>query len=240
MAPADSELLGVSLLSLNPVLGDAVTVSGTVRDNSAAPVVGALVEAVDPMTTLVAGSDSTDATGYYTLSIQTGTYDIHVTPPAGSGFQPAESPGQVILADTVLNFVLVPSGIAALSGQVLDALGSPVANQYLNLYPAGGGSSTTRVTDALGNYTFQVAPGDYQISMGGANYEPTAAPRYYSMYTPSPFSLTQSITMNISLPARRVSVHVQDPGGMPVSGVGITSQFIDELRIDAGELPCLW
>ena len=61
------------------------TLSGSVKDSSANPIVGATVLVND------ANSDNTttDSSGNYSLSIPQGTYNVQVTPPSGSNFSPA-------------------------------------------------------------------------------------------------------------------------------------------------------
>ena len=69
------------------------TLSGRVTDQTAAGIVGATVEALQPGTMAVVASTATDANGAYSLSLDAGTYDVRVTPPSGSGFQPVVFPG---------------------------------------------------------------------------------------------------------------------------------------------------
>jgi hypothetical protein len=213
-----------------------VIVSGTVKDNVAAPVAEAEVIAIETATNTIVASATTDSVGYYEMSIPTGMYNFAVIPPVGSGFQNADLSGQSIAANTVLNFVLVPSGMVALSGRVLDGLGVGIPNQGITISLAGGGPRISQGTDSSGHYALQVAPGDYSLSMACfGNSGPTAAPREYQLWTWSTFSLTQNTTMDLRLPVNRVSVHVQDPSGNPVAGVKLsTSSFWNEILMLGG------
>jgi hypothetical protein len=202
-----------------------VTISGTVKDNVGAAVAGATVQAIDPLNQAVVASAQTDAGGNYALSAAPATYDVKVTSPPGSPFGPAVAPGQAIASDTVLNFVLVPAGGAALTGRVLDPLNGGLPNQHVELAPWGTNNWISSITDALGNYSFQVAPGDYQFRVYGYNDANTGlnAPGYYYLAANSAFSLAASTTMNIGLPAKRVHVRVQSPQGLPVANVSLTT-----------------
>ncbi|MGH3103789.1 MAG: carboxypeptidase regulatory-like domain-containing protein, partial [Gaiellaceae bacterium] len=131
--------------------------SGTVKDNAGVAVTAAEVQVLSPGTESVVASASTDGSGFYQLSIATGTYDVKVVPPADSGFQPTLVLNRDIAADTTLNFVLVPTGMATLHGRVLDRDGNGVPGQTVSLSPSGGSVTT----DALGGYAFEVAPGTY-------------------------------------------------------------------------------
>jgi hypothetical protein len=46
-----------------------------------------------------------------------------------------------------------------------------------------------------------------------------AAPESYELNSTSSLSLAQSTVMDIPIPAKRLNIHVQDPGGNPVSNV---------------------
>ena len=127
-----------AMLMMSVPANAAVTISGTVKDNTGTAVVGATVQAVDSGSQQVVASTQTDSNGAYSLSVDPGTYDVRVIPPAGSGFGSAVAPSRQVTADTVVNFVLVPTGLAALSGRVMDALGNGVPNQTVMLRSASG------------------------------------------------------------------------------------------------------
>jgi len=202
-----------------------VSLFGTIKDNTANPISNAVVQVVN-LATQQQASALTDATGFYSLLIAPGTYDVTVSPPAGSNFQTATAPGQVITANTVLNFVLVPPGVALLSGQLLDAQNNVVPNANVYLTPAGTGNSIQHMTDSAGQYSFQVTPGDYILNLNITNWgnvTPPNTPAILGLGTPAPITLTESRVLNLILPLKRVSVHVQDPLGIPVQNVGLTT-----------------
>ena len=105
------------------------TLSGRVTNQSGTPLDAVTIEVLDPGTGTIVASAATDATGNYTLTIDEGTYDMRVVPPAGSGFAESLSPGQIINSDTNLDFALVPAGLVTVSGRVVDRDGKPLIAQ---------------------------------------------------------------------------------------------------------------
>jgi hypothetical protein len=202
-----------------------VSLSGTVKDNSANPISGAEVQVIDPATQQLVAAAMTDPTGQYSMLIAPGTYDVRVDPPVGSNFRAATAPGRVITGNTVLNFVLVPSDVAMLTGQVLDALGNGVPNVNVSLTPVGSGNPIQHATDQAGHYTFQVSPGDYNLSFNGYNwgYAIPNTPAIFGLSAQTPIALNESRILDVPLPLKRVSVHVQDLLGSAVQNVGLTT-----------------
>jgi hypothetical protein len=240
---AAAVLLVVTLLHLGSAAAATVQLSGTVSNGAGTPVSAANVSVVDPGSGTIAAVGPTDANGHYQLSVQTGTYDVRIDPPPGSGYQPAVRPGEAITADKVLNFVLVPAGLSGvtLSGRVLDPSGLPMPNQTVQLQAVGStGFPSTRTTDAAGAYTFSVSPGDYQMSINGSLGSPDLVP---PSPTPSAYpgpgpigggtgsynlgginlSLTADRVLDVRPPLKRVAVHVQDPSIQPVAGARIAA-----------------
>lgn len=213
-------------------------VSGKVTDQSANPIVGATVAAIDPASSTTVASTTTDSNGSYTLSVASGTYNVQVTPPSGSGFQTSTVNNQTISANTTLNVVLVPAGAVTLSGRVLDEQGNGIPGQTVSLYPAGGGSGLNSITDSTGRYSFQVAAGNYTIQLGTNNPATVNAPQNYYLQGPSgpPISLTQDTTLDLTLPAKRVQVHVQDAAGNAIANTHITTNSPSNGNLKIGTL----
>ncbi|HZQ38476.1 MAG TPA: carboxypeptidase-like regulatory domain-containing protein [Dehalococcoidia bacterium] len=203
-------------LALAPQILQAAnfTLSGRVTDQSSNAVVGATVAALDGSNATIA-SATTDSSGNYSMSLPGGTYTIQVTPPSGSGFQTSNTPNESITANTTLNFVLADSGSITVSGQVTDSLGNGAAGQHVVF------NSFTATTDSTGAYSLQLAPGNYSVEVYGNGGG--TLPGNYFLETSQPVSLTQSTTLNLMVPARQVSVHVQAPDGTPVAGVSVTT-----------------
>jgi len=230
-----------------PPLGEGghnpVKVYGTVKDNQGNPFFEAEVQVINPANGQIVVSDLTDIDGYYEMMVDpAGTYDVKAVPPAGSGYGPTIVLGIDIITDMILNFILVPPGVESvtLSGKVLDPLGNGIPSQHIELAPAGTADWITSTTDASGSYFFNVAPGSYRLYISGHNTDTfIGAPRYYYMYSYSgaELNLTENTIMDIPLPVHRVSIHVEDPAGNPVTGVTINTNDVRNNNLTLGILP---
>lgn len=192
--------------------------SGKVTDQASTAIAGVTVEVINPATSVTVATTTTTASGTYALAIESGTYDIRVTPLAGSRLVPCVSPQRSITANTIINFVLVSAGSVVLSGQVQDANGQGIAGQRVDL--TSGSYQLSDVTDAAGNYRFQTARGNYHLQIMASNPASAArnAPGSYNLTTKNtPLALTESMVLDLTLPFKRVAVYVQDPSGNPVA-----------------------
>lgn len=230
-------LLALVLLLHGTAVASAFTLSGRVTNQSGYPLPGTIVEVIDPATSNTLVSTSTDSGGNYAVSVDSGAYNVRVTPPAGSGFGAATALNRTIDRDTILDFVLVPAGSVRLSGRMLDALGNPLAEQYVSIRPVGTHNSTQYTTGASGYYEFEVAPGDYELDLYRAGNPAASASRYYELHGQSALSLSQSMVMDIQLPFKRVAVHVQDPAGNPVANVALHTNYVSVSDLMLGVLP---
>jgi hypothetical protein len=205
-------------------LTQSYQLSGRVTDQSGTPLPGSFVEVVDPAGGSSMAGATADVRGNYSLTVPGGIYDVRVTPPGGSGFGTSVALGRNINADTVLDLVLVPNGVVNLSGRILDALGNGVPDQTVRLTPDGGSSLPAVLTDASGSYFFQVSPGNYYVVVSGYyNSHSLNVPHYYDYYSSTPLALTQSTVMDLPLPLKRVSLHVQDAAGRPQGNVAVST-----------------
>ncbi|OGH16947.1 MAG: hypothetical protein A3C30_00955 [Candidatus Levybacteria bacterium RIFCSPHIGHO2_02_FULL_40_18] len=201
----------------------AHTLSGNVSDSSGTDIVGAVVDVIDTTTNNNVGNDTTDGFGNYSIEVSSGTYDIEVTPPGGSGFDSAIAPSRTISGDTVVNFIFAPAGSVALSGHIYDPLGNPLQDVEVELQGTNGNVANT---DSSGAYSVTVASGTYTIKISSPTYDTLSnAPLNYR-FTANNYSLTENTALDITLPAKKVTVHVQDTNTNPIEQVRVeTSQF---------------
>jgi hypothetical protein len=124
--------------------------------------VGATVEATSLATGLVAGTATTNGNGQYALGLDNGTYDLLVTPPAGSGCSQQLIQSKQVSGSETYDIVLVlPPGI--LQG-TFTVNGSPVSGVTIRYY--GSGNSNYQVTtDVNGHYELQLASGNYSAEI---------------------------------------------------------------------------
>lgn len=202
------------------------SLSGAVQDSSGVAVGNATVHVYNPGTsTDVVTPVSTDGTtgNYLFSSVPEGTYDIKVVPPIGSNYSSAIALGQVISANTILNFILTPSDTVYLKGHIYGPLGNPIPNQSVLLRTNGGTTISTR-TDSNGFYSLQSSPQTFAFLriIGTNNDLSLSIPEDYQINISS-YALTQSTILDIKIPAKRVIVHTQDSSNTSVSNVQVTT-----------------
>jgi hypothetical protein len=170
----------------------------------------------------------TDATGHATLwhfAVPSYLFALNVTPPAGAELAPGGLRVD-ITQDTALSVVLQPA--VSLSGRLTNGLDEPMANQELSF--SGSGHSQNIRTDAQGNYEAQLEPGRYSIYImrngDKQNHVAGHFPENYEVVLPD-VSILESRVWDLKLPLRRISVHVQDPNGNPVSNASLRTFWFD-------------
>jgi PKD repeat protein len=213
------QLLPTSLGSRLSTASSPFQLSGRVTDGTGAAIAGASVTVIDPGSGSSVGSATTAASGEYVVSVAGGTYNVRVTPPAGSGFGESTIFGVVVSSNTILNIVLVPSGSGRFSGTLRDREGNPVPNQLVRLM---GPSEHSVTTAADGSFSLTVAPNTYSL---GVRRNGTAAganiPDNFDLFGPS-IALSGDRRQDLTLANVYLTVTVRDPAGNPVSGAGVS------------------
>jgi hypothetical protein len=153
----------IGFVSVQSVLAASYNLSGKISNSSGDAISGAGISVVDPNTNTTLATSTSDSSGNYNISIDSGTYNIHIAPPSGSNFSSAVASNKVISDDTILNFILVPAGSASLSGHVYDGLGNPVSNQRVSL--VAGSTTNQALTDNTGNFSLQASTGTYELDV---------------------------------------------------------------------------
>ena len=133
--------------------------SGTVFGGGAA-MPGTLVEALTHGTTTVVASSTTDASGGYSLSLVDATYDLRVTPPAGSGFGEQDVQNVVLAgADRRDDIVLLAEG-GVVAGQVRGHGGIGIAGALVQVLDNRNSSVVASTTaDGQGRYLINLGAG---------------------------------------------------------------------------------
>jgi hypothetical protein len=208
--------LFLELFSVRTALASTHILSGTITQSSNIGVGSTTVNVSDANTNANVVTTISDNSGNYSLVVVDGTYNVQIIPPSGSNLAPTTTTNQVITSDTVLNFVLVPAGIVTLSGHVYDPLGNPVANQTVQL--STGTFVTTAITNLSGSYSLSVSPGNYDLEIrGNGNNGSLNIPQNY--YLSTVYGINQNSMLDITIPATKVTVHVQNSSGNPISNV---------------------
>jgi protocatechuate 3,4-dioxygenase beta subunit len=148
------------------------------------------------------------------------SYNFNGFPPAGSGFQTTTLSNVVVSTD--MNLALTLQMPVTLSGHVFDPLGNPVPNQVVGL-SATNGASGAATTDASGYYSFQISTGTYRLEVAGNNNNFSLnVPQWYAI-TVNNFSITGDTVLDLTIPAERVSVHIQDMVNNPLRDIALTA-----------------
>ena len=214
------------LLTAQSVSAATYTLSGRVTDQPGNPQSNVLIEIVDPTSGSVINSTVTDSLGNYSVSVQDGNYNILFTPSQTSGFGTVLITNQTLNQHATLDVVLVPIGLATLSGRLKDGSGAGIPNQSIRLQ--SGGIDVTNITDANGDYSFEVSPGQYDITLFGSRGTsdlniPTSYQITSRFSSGVHLNLNQNTIMDITLPFKRVDVLVQDPAGNPVPNTTVAA-----------------
>ena len=212
----------LGLFSVKNASAATFQLSGKITTSSGDAVTGANIDVIDTTINTNAANTTSDSSGNYSVNINGGTYNVQVTPPAGSNFSPTIALSQNISANTVLNFILTPAGTVSLSGHVQDPLGNPVANQHVYLTATGSNTSIVgATTDSSGNYSISASSGTYDLHISGGNTS-LSIPQSYQLIAYNYF-LTQNTNLDITVPAKKVIVHVQDATGNPISDATLST-----------------
>ncbi|WP_164519740.1 carboxypeptidase-like regulatory domain-containing protein, partial [Nocardioides ferulae] len=116
-----------------PSQAAVTTISGRVTIDGDGSVVGATVKATDPSGGATLASTGVDATGRYALSVDAAQVDLVVTPPPGSGYQPAVVRGIETSRDQTVDVKLVPQEAVTWTGVLRDGAGDPLPHADLYL-----------------------------------------------------------------------------------------------------------
>lgn len=165
MLNAGDALTGFDFVISPEVVVTNGIISGMVTDTLGNPVIGTTV---DIATEGYSGSAVTDSTGMYMFDVEAGTYDLSITPEEGFVVDTMYSGVVLAAGDTLtgLDFVIsseepvVETG--TISGSVSDMSESPIND--IMVYAISGTDTTSTMTDTLGDYSFVLDPGTYDIS----------------------------------------------------------------------------
>lgn len=145
------------------------------------------------------------------------TYTFVASPQEGSGFALTYLSGVSINEDTSLTITL--KNAIQLSGKVLDPLGNGLPNQIIRLLPIDGGPISYTNSDSSGNYSIQVASGEYYLEVKCPSCSNFNASKQYKIITNSSISLTENTLMDLTIPFKRLDIVMQDPFGNPIDGI---------------------
>jgi acetyltransferase-like isoleucine patch superfamily enzyme/protocatechuate 3,4-dioxygenase beta subunit len=163
--------------------------------------------------------------GFYSLTLEPGTYDVVVDPPDESGVAGTTFKGLVMPAsDLSQDFILLAANVPqALAGKVLGFGSAPVPDARVNVYDANSGTFVTMTTtDADGTYRISLSNGDYWVQLHPNGIAAPVTPSYW--YWSRNITVLGNTQLDVPLPVVRVQGFTRDGGGAAVPGVSIYGQ----------------
>ncbi len=225
------------MTSLTTLAGQAAaavgTIQGTVTDASSAPVDGAVISVRTPGTTTEIATTTSDPTGFYSLAVEEGTYDLLVSGPTGSGLSRYLSNVSVSGSTTVDAQILPVVEFVEVSGTVFGPGGVPVNGNNVT-FRCPNGSQANGTIGSTGTYTL-TAPSspNCTVSTGSQLVTTNQISNWYASY---PGVNTTTGTADLAFPATTpITINVVNPDKTPADVASITSR--PDLDISRHTLP---
>lgn len=205
----------------------AYTLGGTIYGGSS-PLANAQVDLYDQSRTTVLGTMTTDSSGQYSFPVDSGTYDLKITPPVESGFKVSYVNDVAVSGkDVTQNIVLIAEAVT-LSGAVRLPNGTPVNGVRIYLAEQTKGTQIGyQDSGADGSYSFSLASGTYTIEVTHS-YQSSGLPQdFYFQFSPllRDIVLTESRSMDLVIPLVYWTGRTIDSEGNPVGNVNFSYRY---------------
>ena len=200
------------------------SISGAVRDGTAAPVAGVRVRLFDDNDNPIGIPPlQTDGAGFYIISgLPSGQYVVQFDPPVATRLLAVQQATSVSGGNAVLNVVLQPGNL--LSGYVRDVNGVGIPSIDLQVVDRNSGNLVLTPgddTDATGFYDVVIPDGEFDLEWRAVS---AGSPPWLSV-TRREIITTDTVIDVVMVLGYIVSGTVRDTGGVPI--VSVNMDFID-------------
>jgi len=207
--------VGTTIFALHAFAASPM-ITGVVDDTSGTPLAGVTVNVLNPATDAKVASASTADDGSFSVSVNSGTYNVELIPPSSLGLQS-----------------YLATGVATDSAPLTIILKSAVAVQVQGTLTDSQGNAYTSAQDAAVTFMSPLNPGNQASTDGSGNYSTTLLADQNFTATVSTAglgnstgmtfrglpvgTLDQSQTYNLTMPTAQLSVSVRNADGSPVT-----------------------
>jgi len=168
---------------------------------------------------------TTNASGFYTVTVADNVYNLGVAAPSGSSFGSSTVNNLVVSGSNVTQNIILMAGSKSLSGTVYDGNGQLLANVKLHaIDQVSNVGVTTVVSDSNGTFSVGLGAGTYKIAVTDHNASLLQAPMNYTIHdVAKDLNLSTDVSVDIHLPFATISGKTTDANGVPIPGVKISA-----------------
>ena len=126
--------------------------------------------------------------------------------------------GIEVLGDTSANLIMNSSILV--EGRITNREGVGLPDVAVQLSGQGGGVTQT---DSQGHYSMRVSLGQYEFIVISSRTDSRNLNLPYEFYLNSPLNIDHNIAVDVLVPVKKISVHIQDIYGNPIENVRINT-----------------
>jgi hypothetical protein len=195
-------------------------VSGQLPGQAAQALADVVVTAEDVVTSAAVAQAVSDTSGFYSLLVPPGTYDLQFSLGSGSQYSPTTLNSVVISADQTIDIILTSSSVTTFSGVLRASSGVPVSDALVGLSDNSGQFVTTQ-TATDGSFSLTVSPQGHPFSLFMTGGNAVGGLPGWS-FDVEGISMASSITKNLMLPPTvNLTVAVQAGDGTPLANATV-------------------
>ncbi len=200
-----------------PASAAGSVITGVVEDTSSNPQSDVAVNVLDPSTAATVASTTTADDGSFSVSVNSGTYNLQLIPPSGSGLQSYLATG-VTTDSTPLTIILKSAVVVQVQGTLTDTQGNVYGSadngEVTFISPLNPGNEVS--TNASGGYSATLLADQNVTADAFVNTPGNAS--YLDFYDLPVGTLNASQTYNLTMPTAQLTVSVRDANGNPITG----------------------